>query len=71
LGIPGENGWEMWFFHSDYSKAATGFLEERLKSQRRKLKPKQLKKADFIGLRENIDLDWTSDQDEGKRCFTF
>ena len=66
-----ENGWEMWFFHSEYSKAATGFLEERLKSQRRKLKTKQLKKTGFIGPVENIDMDGTSDQEEGKCSFVF
>jgi hypothetical protein len=41
LGDPrrADKGWEMWFFHSVFEKAATGFLEERLKSQRRKLVP--------------------------------
>ncbi len=60
------NGWEMWFFHTTHATAATGFLEERLKSQRRKLQSKSKTNneatRDVMG---DSSLNWESDNDEG------
>jgi hypothetical protein len=67
LGDPrrADKGWEMWFFHSVFEKAATGFLEERLKSQRRKLVPVKPQKTTVV-MREDS-LDWDSEEEEGKK----
>ena len=59
---PGQ-GWEMWFFNSAHGAGATGFLEDRLKNQRKKKGTKKVTSPiePFEGF-----LDWNSDCDECK-----
>lgn len=61
------NGWEMWFLHSAHAKAATGFLEERLKSQRRKLTSR--KETRNISTLQDLTLNWNSEEEDGKYLF--
>ncbi|CAL8121612.1 unnamed protein product [Orchesella dallaii] len=58
-----EKGWQMWFFHTVTGQGATGFLEDRLKNQRRRLTKKV-----YVDISECIEiekLNWISeDEDE-------
>lgn len=58
-----ERGWEMWFFHTPFAPAATGFLEERLKSQRKKINKKTPTKNLQVVLFNENSLSWNSDDD--------
>lgn len=60
-----ENGWEMWFFHTAFAQNATGFLEERLKSQRQKMKSKTTQILPVEYLLEEAFLNWESDYEDG------
>ncbi|CAL8140943.1 unnamed protein product [Orchesella dallaii] len=65
LGDPrrSERGWQMWFFHTVKGQGATGFLEDRLKNQRRRLVKKQTKSDRFMEDAE--DINWQSmDEDD-------
>ncbi|XP_035712958.1 uncharacterized protein LOC118437743 [Folsomia candida] len=59
-----ERGWEMWFFHTPFAPAATGFLEERLKSQRKKINKKTPTKNLQVVLFNENSLSWNSDDDD-------
>ncbi|CAL8140945.1 unnamed protein product [Orchesella dallaii] len=69
LGDPrrSERGWQMWFFHTVKGQGATGFLEDRLKNQRRRLVKKQTKSDRFMEDAE--DINWQSMDEDGKYTF--
>ncbi|OXA39168.1 hypothetical protein Fcan01_26192, partial [Folsomia candida] len=58
-----EKGYDMWFFHTPFAPAATGFLEERLKSQRKKLNKKAPIQAQKVVLFNEDSPSWNSDDD--------
>lgn len=59
-------GAEMWYFNSAHSSGPMGFLEERIKNQRKKLTKK---KAIENKVEDDISsLSWDSELEEG-RCF--
>lgn len=64
LGHPSkkEFGWQMYFFNSSHGGGPHGFLEERLKSQRKKL---HKHKEKVIMESDNCSLCWDSEE-EGK-----
>ncbi|ODN02959.1 Zinc finger and SCAN domain-containing protein 12 [Orchesella cincta] len=57
-----ELGWQMWFFHTVKGHGATGFLEDRLKNQRKKLAKKREKHVPDT--REVDNLNWDSENDD-------
>ncbi|XP_035710550.1 uncharacterized protein LOC118436483 isoform X2 [Folsomia candida] len=59
-----ENGWEMWFFHTHMAPSATGFLEERLKSQRKKMNAKTTPIVDIDIIFGEPALCWDSDNED-------
>ncbi|XP_035700458.1 uncharacterized protein LOC118433026 [Folsomia candida] len=59
-----ENGWEMWFFHTHMAPSATGFLEERLKSQRKKMNAKTAPNIDIDIIFMEPSLCWDSDNED-------
>ncbi len=57
-------GYKMWFFNSIHGRAATGFLEERLKNQRKILAKK--KAASLAPASKDVPgLKWDSEDEEG------
>ena len=64
FGDPRRHGYEMWFFHSPFATSATGFLEERLKNQRKKLNTKSMKDNDDEMICD-CSLNWESEDDQG------
>lgn len=59
-------GWEMWFNHSIHGGAASGFLEERLKNQRKQMaKRRQLQNLEDNDCASYL-LKWESEDEDGK-----
>lgn len=62
--MKGGKGWRMWFNHSIHASAASGFLEERLKNQRKRLAKKKVINS-FDDESAQYVVNWDSDNDEG------
>lgn len=62
-------GWEMWFFNSAHGAGATGFLEDRLKNQRKKLA--SAKKVPANTSYNNDTIDWDSENEDFKLLNNF
>ena len=58
-------GFEMWWFHTIHAPVATGFLEERLKNQRRKSAVERKKNKTKDEIICFAGLDWASDNEDG------
>ncbi|XP_035707212.1 uncharacterized protein LOC118435347 isoform X2 [Folsomia candida] len=61
--MKGGKGWRMWFNHSIHASAASGFLEERLKNQRKRLAKKKVINS-FDDESAQYVVNWDSDNDE-------
>lgn len=58
-----ENGYEMWFFNSPHTQGAVGFLEERLKNQRKNLAKFKPDKRNVVDI--SVLQDWESENEDG------
>lgn len=67
LGDPRKEGrgYEMWFFHSHHGLGASGFLEDRLKNQRKKVTSNKKTQLNTESLDATF-LDWSSEIEDGK-----
>jgi hypothetical protein len=71
LGDPRRKGlgYQMWFMNSFEGTAASGFLEERLKYQRRKL-TKKVVSQETDSQNDLPVLDWDSENENGEKLIT-
>lgn len=58
-------GAEMWYFNSAYTNGPKGFLEDRLKNQRKKIAKK--KPAPSLMDEDVCSLSWESELEEGRQ----
>lgn len=59
-----DKGYAIWFFNSNHISGPTGFLEERLKNQRRRLTKLKRKLVPSTNSNDTA-LDWNSEFEDG------